>query len=163
MIFLIALSSCKDAFAGFHFQRDFCARALAKKMLCGKALFGLFQFLMAASSAVLGSRVKDCIPTGPLDCISAFAVIGANMIRESLKEEKHSEESHLTSKVLNAAGHLRQSIDALAVVSLCPAGCKYPYCRTHHRIIAFRFRHRRILANAWQFPSAKAAFQAEPY
>ena len=115
MIFLIALSLAMDAFA-VSISNGVSVRGFGKKDAVRQGLyFGIFQFLMPLIGWFLGSRVKDCIAA--LDHWIAFlllAVIGANMIRESLKEENAQEESHLTSKVLMLQA-IATSIDALAV------------------------------------------------
>lgn len=115
MIFLIALSLAMDAFA-VSISNGVSVRGFGKKDAVRQGLyFGIFQFLMPLIGWFLGSRVKDCIAT--LDHWIAFlllAVIGANMICESLKEENAQEESHLTSKVLMLQA-IATSIDALAV------------------------------------------------
>ncbi len=115
MIFLIALSLAMDAFA-VSISNGVSVRGFGKKDAVRQGLyFGIFQFLMPLIGWFLGSSVKDCIAA--LDHWIAFlllAVIGANMIRESLKEENAQEESHLTSKVLMLQA-IATSIDALAV------------------------------------------------
>lgn len=115
MIFLIALSLAMDAFA-VSISNGVSVRGFGKKDAARQGLyFGIFQFLMPLIGWFLGSRVKDYIAA--VDHWIAFlllAVIGANMIRESLKEDDAQEESKLTSKVLMLQA-IATSIDALAV------------------------------------------------
>ena len=115
MIFLIALSLAMDAFA-VSISNGVSVRGFGKKDAVRQGLyFGVFQFLMPLIGWFLGSRVKDYIAA--VDHWIAFlllAVIGANMIRESLKEDDAQEESKLTSKVLMLQA-IATSIDALAV------------------------------------------------
>lgn len=115
MIFLIALSLAMDAFA-VSISNGVSVRGFGKADAVRQGLyFGVFQLLMPLIGWFLGSRVKEYIAA--VDHWIAFlllAVIGINMIRESLKGENAPEESRLTARVLVLQA-IATSIDALAV------------------------------------------------
>lgn len=114
-IFLIALSLAMDAFA-VSISNGVSVRGFGKKEAAKQGLyFGGFQFLMPLIGWFLGTSVKTYIES--VDHWIAFAllaVIGGNMIRESLREEEEEGESSLTAKVLLLQA-VATSIDALAV------------------------------------------------
>ncbi len=114
-IWLIALSLAMDAFAVSISNgvsvRGFGSRHAILQGIC----FGVFQFLMPVIGWFLGSSVKTYISS--VDHWIAFgllAVIGSNMIRESLHPEEEAGQSQLSTKVLVLQA-VATSIDALAV------------------------------------------------
>lgn len=115
MVFLIALSLAMDAFA-VSISNGVSVRGFGKRDAIRQGVyFGGFQFLMPVAGWLLGSSVKEAIEA--VDHWIAFlllAVIGGNMIRESLKKEDEPGESVLTAKIL-ALQAVATSIDALAV------------------------------------------------
>lgn len=114
-IFLIAASLAMDAFA-VSISNGVSVRGFDKKDALRQGLyFGGFQFAMPLAGWFLGSSVKAYIEA--VDHWIAFfllAVIGGNMIRESVKGEDAPGESALTAKVLLLQA-VATSIDALAV------------------------------------------------
>lgn len=115
VLFLIALSLAMDAFAVSISNgvsvRGFCGRDAVRQGL----YFGGFQFLMPVIGWLLGSSVKNAVEA--VDHWIAFfllAVIGGNMIWESLKKEDGPKETVLTARVLLLQA-VATSIDALAV------------------------------------------------
>lgn len=116
MIFLIAVSLAMDAFA-VSISNGVSVKGFGKSHAIKQGLyFGVFQFLMPLIGWVLGSSVKSYIEA--VDHWIAFgllAIIGVNMIRESLSEEDDEEEAtELSPKVLVLQA-IATSIDALAV------------------------------------------------
>lgn len=115
MIFLIALSLAMDAFAVSISNGVSVAGFGGKDAVRQGLYFGGFQFMMPVIGWVLGSGVKESIEA--VDHWIAFgllAVIGGNMIRESLKKEEETAGTALTARVL-AMQAVATSIDALAV------------------------------------------------
>lgn len=114
-IVLIALSLAMDAFA-VSISNGVSVRGFGKKQAVKQGLyFGGFQFLMPLIGWFLGTSVKTYIES--VDHWIAFAllaVIGGNMIRESLSGDEEKGESVLTGKVLLLQA-VATSIDALAV------------------------------------------------
>ena len=115
MIFLIAVSLAMDAFA-VSISNGVSVGGFGKKDAVKQGLyFGGFQFLMPVLGWVLGSSVKHYIEA--VDHWIAFgllAVIGINMIRESLSGEEEEGTTELSVKVLILQA-IATSIDALAV------------------------------------------------
>lgn len=115
MIFLIAVSLAMDAFA-VSISNGVSVGGFGKKDAMKQGLyFGGFQFLMPVLGWVLGSSVKHYIEA--VDHWIAFgllAVIGINMIRESLSGEEEEGAAELSVKVLILQA-IATSIDALAV------------------------------------------------
>lgn len=118
-IILIAVSLAMDAFAvsisNAACTRDFCKQDAVRQ----GAFFGGFQFMMPLVGWFLGSSVKGYIEA--VDHWIAFlllAVIGANMIRNSLKgdglDASCDAKGGLTNKTLTLQA-VATSIDALAV------------------------------------------------
>jgi putative Mn2+ efflux pump MntP len=116
-IMLIAVSLAMDAFA-VSISNGVCIRGFGKKdAIKQAAFFGGFQFIMPIIGWFLGSSVKTYIEA--VDHWIAFILllmIGANMIRESLKNEKEEKSCYrsLTNKMLFFQA-VATSIDALAV------------------------------------------------
>ena len=116
-ILLIAVSLAMDAFA-VSISNGVCVRGFCRKDALKQAFyFGAFQFFMPVIGWVLGSSVKTYIEA--VDHWIAFVllfIIGANMIRESLKgeEPEGSKNGILTHKTLFWQA-VATSIDALAV------------------------------------------------
>ena len=117
-LFFIAVGLSMDAFA-VSVCKGLASPQLKLKtaLLCG-LYFGIFQALMPAAGYALGSRFSDAIAA--FDHWIAFillAVIGGNMIRESLKGEDDepnvSEDAEDVKTMLLLA--VATSIDALAV------------------------------------------------
>lgn len=116
MIFLIAVSLAMDAFA-VSISNGVSVKSFGKGHAVKQGIyFGGFQFMMPVIGWVLGSSVKSYIEA--VDHWIAFgllAVIGFNMIRESLSEDDEEEgTTELSVKVLVLQA-IATSIDALAV------------------------------------------------
>lgn len=115
-IWLIALSLAMDAFA-VSISNGVSVRGFGGRHAVLQGIyFGVFQFLMPVIGWFLGSSVKTYISS--VDHWIAFAllaVIGGNMIRESLHpDEEEAAQSQLSAKVLVLQA-VATSIDALAV------------------------------------------------
>lgn len=114
-IWLIALSLAMDAFA-VSISNGVSVRGFGGRHAVLQGIyFGVFQFLMPVIGWFLGSSVKTYISS--VDHWIAFgllAVIGGNMIRESLHPEEEAGQSRLSAKVLVLQA-VATSIDALAV------------------------------------------------
>ena len=115
MILLIAVSLAMDAFA-VSISNGVSVRGFSKRHAVKQGIyFGGFQFMMPILGWVLGSSVRTYIEA--IDHWIAFgllALIGFNMIRESMSEEEDKGEGELTVKVLVLQA-IATSIDALAV------------------------------------------------
>lgn len=115
MIFLIAVSLAMDAFA-VSISNGVSVRGFSKVHAVKQGIyFGGFQFMMPVLGWVLGSSVRTYIEA--VDHWIAFgllALIGLNMIRESMSEEEEDGEGELTAKVLVLQA-IATSIDALAI------------------------------------------------
>ena len=116
MIFLIAVSLAMDAFA-VSISNGVSVKGFGKRHAVKQGLyFGGFQFMMPVIGWFLGNSVKSYIEA--VDHWIAFgllAIIGINMIRESLGEDDEDEATtELSPKVLVLQA-IATSIDALAV------------------------------------------------
>lgn len=114
-LFILAVGLSMDAFAvsvckGLAMQK--CP--LKKAMVCG-VWFGGFQALMPTIGYLLGYQFRDSITA--IDHWIAFvllALIGVNMIRESLSKEEEEADDSLDMKTMFFMA-VATSIDALAV------------------------------------------------
>ena len=115
MILLIAVSLAMDAFA-VSVSNGVSVRGFGKAHAVKQGIyFGSFQCMMPILGWVLGSSVRTYIEA--VDHWIAFgllAVIGLNMIKESMSDEEEAGEGELTVKVLVLQA-IATSIDALAV------------------------------------------------
>lgn len=115
MILLIAVSLAMDAFA-VSVSNGVSVRGFGKAHAVKQGIyFGGFQCMMPILGWVLGSSVRTYIEA--VDHWIAFgllAVIGLNMIKESMSDEEEAGEGELTVKVLVLQA-IATSIDALAV------------------------------------------------
>lgn len=130
-LFLIAVGLSMDAFAVSICKGLAMEKAPLKKAAIAGLWFGSFQAIMPLIGYLLGSQFEKYITS--IDHWIAFvllALIGGNMIRESLskEEEKTSSTMHFKEMLLLAVA---TSIDALAVgvtfaflrVDIIPAVC----------------------------------------
>lgn len=138
-IVLIALSLAMDAFA-VSISNGVSVKGFGRRTAVRQAVFfGGFQFMMPLIGWALGSSVKQYIET--VDHWIAFillAVIGANMIRESRKNETTgSTRRRLTNRVLLLQA-VATSIDALAVgISFAILEVNIVYAGTVIGMVAF--------------------------
>ena len=113
-LFLLAVGLAMDAFAVSVCKGLALSRVDMKKALAAGLWFGGFQALMPLLGYLLGSRFASYI--ADFDHWIAFvllALIGGNMIRESLGDEEEADASFGLRAMLPLA--LATSIDALAV------------------------------------------------
>lgn len=114
-LFVLAVGLSMDAFAVSVCKGLAMARCNMKKaMVCG-VWFGGFQALMPAIGYLLGRQFADYITA--IDHWIAFvllAIIGGNMIRESLSKEEECADDSLDIKTMFLLA-VATSIDALAV------------------------------------------------
>ena len=114
-LILIAISLSMDAFAvsickGLSVHKVSFAHA----MTCG-LWFGGFQFLMPTLGFFLGDRFAVVLTNfGPWVAFVLLAIIGGNMIRESLSKEEECPDASLSVKAMLPMA-VATSIDALAV------------------------------------------------
>ncbi len=114
-LFLIAVGLSMDAFAVAVCKGLATGKVKIRHMLIPGVWFGAFQALMPLIGYFLGSRFEKYIVS--VDHWIAFVLlagIGANMLREALKNEEGDEDASLAWKVMLPMA-LATSIDALAV------------------------------------------------
>ena len=130
-LFLVAVGLSMDAFAVAVCKGLAAGKVRARHMLIPGAWFGAFQAIMPLIGFFLGSRFEKYIVS--VDHWIAFVLlagIGANMLREALKNEEGEGDASLAWKVMLPLA-LATSIDALAVgitfgflqVRILPAVC----------------------------------------
>ncbi|MBR3554442.1 MAG: manganese efflux pump [Oscillospiraceae bacterium] len=130
-LFLVAVGLSMDAFAVAVCKGLAAGKVKTRHMLIPAAWFGGFQALMPLIGYFLGSRFEKYIAS--VDHWIAFVLlvgIGANMLREAVKNEESEEDASLGVKVMLTLA-LATSIDALAVgvtfgflqVRILPAVC----------------------------------------
>ena len=130
-LFLVAVGLSMDAFAVAICKGLATGKVKPRHMLIPAAWFGGFQALMPLIGYFLGSRFEKYIVS--VDHWIAFVLlvgIGANMLREAMKNEEGDEDASLAVKVMLPLA-LATSIDALAVgvtfgflqVRILPAVC----------------------------------------
>ncbi len=114
-LFILAVGLSMDAFAVAVCKGLATGKARLRHMLIPGLWFGVFQALMPLIGYFLGGRFEKYIVNA--DHWIAFALlggIGANMLREALKNEEEKENAALTVKVMLPLA-LATSIDALVV------------------------------------------------
>ena len=130
-LFLVAVGLSMDAFAVAVCKGLAAGKVKFRQMLIPGVWFGAFQALMPLSGYFLGARFEKYIVS--VDHWIAFVLlagIGANMLREALKNESGGEDAAMTVKVMLPLA-LATSIDALVVgitfaflqVRILPAVC----------------------------------------
>jgi len=115
-LFLVAVGLSMDAFAVAVCKGLAAGKVKFRHMLIPGAWFGVFQALMPLIGYFLGSRFEKYIVS--VDHWIAFALlagIGANMLREALKNDADGEEDASLSVKVMLPLALATSIDALAV------------------------------------------------
>ena len=114
-LFLLAVGLSMDAFAVAVCKGLAAGKVRFRHMLIPGAWFGVFQALMPLLGYALGARFEKYIVS--VDHWIAFVLlagIGANMLREALRDEPGEEDASLKAKVMLPLA-LATSIDALAV------------------------------------------------
>ena len=114
-LFILAVGLSMDAFAVAVCKGLAMNRITAKKAITVGLWFGIFQALMPLIGFLLGYGFQDKITA--VDHWIAFillALIGANMIRESLSHEEEKADDSLSFKTMFILA-VATSIDALAV------------------------------------------------
>ncbi len=114
-IFLIGVGLAMDAFAVAICKGLAMDRIKVKNALIIGAYFGLFQGAMPIIGYLLGVQFQDKITA--IDHWVAFvllALIGANMIRESLSKEEVKPDASVDWKTMSVLA-IATSIDALAI------------------------------------------------
>ncbi len=114
-LFILAVGLSMDAFAVSICKGLSLCRIQPKHMCIAGAWFGGFQALMPLIGYLLGSVFSDIITK--YDHWVAFillAIIGANMIKESLEKDAESCDASMTMKSMFVLA-VATSIDALAV------------------------------------------------
>ncbi len=111
----MAVGLSMDAFAVAVCKGLAAGKVKLRHMLIPGVWFGVFQALMPLIGYLLGARFEKYIVS--VDHWIAFVLlagIGANMLREALKNEPGEEDASLSAKVMLTLA-LATSIDALAV------------------------------------------------
>ena len=130
-LLILAVGLSMDAFAVAVCKGLALRKAGVRELLIPGLWFGAFQALMPLLGWLLGARFERYIVS--VDHWIAFVLlagIGANMLREALKEEESGEDASLAVKVMLPLA-LATSIDALVVgitfaflqVRILPAVC----------------------------------------